>query len=141
MRQGDFSQVVDSRGVLIPIRDPLTGAAFSGNVIPASRLDAVALRVQERFYPLPNFGPPDLLSLNNHVLFDRKQLENRWDARIDQKITDRNMFYVRVGYRAFPSQPLTNSLITIGTQDQYRRNCRARLRSTTRAVLSPSTAA
>jgi hypothetical protein len=122
MRLGDFSQVVDSRGVMIPIRDPLTGAAFSGNVIPAGRLDAVSLRVQERFYPTPNFGPPDLLFLNNRVLFDRKQLENRWDARIDQKITDRNMFYVRVGYRAFPSQPLTNSLITIGTQDQYRRN-------------------
>ena len=121
MRQGDFSRVVDAQGRPLTIRDPQTGAAFPENRIPASRLDPISLRVMERFYPLPNFGSPDLLSLNHRILFDRKTPSNKWDVRIDQKITERNLLYLRVGYRAFPNQPLSNNLPAIGTQDQYRR--------------------
>ena len=37
-RQGDFSQTLDQNNRLIIIRDPVTGSAFPGNVIPQSRI-------------------------------------------------------------------------------------------------------
>ena len=51
-RQGDFSRSTDSNGNLVVIYDPLTGDAngngrepFPGNVIPASRLNPVAVKM------------------------------------------------------------------------------------------------
>ena len=38
-RRGDFSQTLDQAGRLIAIRDPLSGASFPGNVVPASRVN------------------------------------------------------------------------------------------------------
>jgi hypothetical protein len=55
-RQGDFSEVVDSKGAMIPIYDPnttiqnadgsLTRTAFVNNVIPSARFSPLALKVQ-----------------------------------------------------------------------------------------------
>jgi len=47
-RAGDFSQSA------IKPRDPLTNAAFVGDLIPTARLDAAALTIQERFVPTSN---------------------------------------------------------------------------------------
>jgi hypothetical protein len=61
-RAGDFSQTFDQAGRLILIRDPLkTGACttadqtacFSGNIIPASRLDQYGVQLL-KIFPLPN---------------------------------------------------------------------------------------
>src|SRR6266542_1092701 len=52
-RQGDFSQTFDSGGKLIVIKDPLTGAAFPGNVIPKDRINSNALAIM-KLMPLPN---------------------------------------------------------------------------------------
>jgi len=56
-RRGDFSQSIDV-GSLRPItvRDPLTGAAFPGNIIPASRIDPNMQKLLNIF-PLPNVTP------------------------------------------------------------------------------------
>jgi hypothetical protein len=54
-RQGDFSDLRTAAGQLIPIYDPRTGQSFAGNVIPASRLDPVALAALQ-YFPLPNRG-------------------------------------------------------------------------------------
>ncbi|MEQ1870934.1 MAG: TonB-dependent receptor [Vicinamibacterales bacterium] len=62
-RAGDFSQSVNASGQLITIYDPLTTRtdpatgllvrdAFPGNVIPANRLNPVALNIL-KYYPLP----------------------------------------------------------------------------------------
>src|SRR5215831_5335600 len=48
MRAGDFSANT------FVVRDPLTGAPFPGNRIPAERIDAAARRIVDFFYPLPN---------------------------------------------------------------------------------------
>ena len=53
LRKGDFSALKDSRGAPIVIRDPLTGAVFADGIIPTSRLNATALKSQDRFLPLP----------------------------------------------------------------------------------------
>ena len=47
-RAGDFSQSKTA-----PI-DPVTGKAFPGSLIPASRLDKTALNILNKFIPLPN---------------------------------------------------------------------------------------
>ncbi len=62
-REGDFSQSFNSSGQLILIRDPLKNApctatnsagCFTGNKIPANRLDPVAQRILKEWVPLPN---------------------------------------------------------------------------------------
>src|SRR5215831_11731337 len=52
-RQGDFSQTFGSNGKLTTIKDPLTGAAFAGNVIPANRISPIAKQIANLF-PTPN---------------------------------------------------------------------------------------
>ena len=52
-RQGDFSQTFDD-GELVKLTDPLTGAPFAGNRIPAHRFDPVAVRILNDWIPLPN---------------------------------------------------------------------------------------
>ena len=44
-RNGDFSQLRDSSGALIPIYDPVTRQPFAGNIIPSSRFSPTSLRV------------------------------------------------------------------------------------------------
>src|SRR6185436_11207405 len=60
MRNGDFSEALNTNGSLQLIYDPRTGdidgrgrSAFDGNVIPAGLIDPIARRINE-FYPLPN---------------------------------------------------------------------------------------
>lgn len=115
MRRGDFSALAGN------ITDPETGKPFPGKTIPDSRLDRIALRIQERFFPLPNFGNPNVLTSNNHrSLVERENLTHRVEARIDQKISDSNLLYLRYAWRGGPQQPLEN-LPTIGVRDGYRR--------------------
>ena len=47
-RRGDFSAVAT------PIRDPLTGVAFPGNIIPTTRISPAAAELLTDFVPLPN---------------------------------------------------------------------------------------
>ena len=56
-RKGDFSQTVTTQGVRIPIKDPLTGQTFAGNLIPASRIDPVGAALMNRF-PMPFTSDP-----------------------------------------------------------------------------------
>jgi hypothetical protein len=52
-RNGDFSESYDLSGALIVIKDPTTGAAFPGNKIPPTRINAKGQAVLKAF-PLPN---------------------------------------------------------------------------------------
>jgi len=57
-RRGDFSQSRDVNGALITIRDPNTGAAFPGNIIPANRINSNGQGLLNAF-PLPNYTDSD----------------------------------------------------------------------------------
>lgn len=52
-RQGDFSQTVQAGGNALILYDPSTHQPFSGNVIPANRLDPIAQKLLS-YIPLPN---------------------------------------------------------------------------------------
>ena len=72
-RMGDFS----GGGTII---DPMTGAPFPGNVIPADRLSPIATRVISEFMPLPNVGSRYIVSPD--VTDDRDQFGLRLDFRV-----------------------------------------------------------
>jgi hypothetical protein len=91
-RQGDFSNLRNAQGQLIVIRDPQTGQPFPNNRIPTNRLNPVSLKIQEKFYAIPNFG--DLTTLNNQnyrenrrnpVFAHQPQLTVRLDHRFNEK--------------------------------------------------------
>jgi len=60
-RSGDFSRLST------PLRDPLSGGApFSGNRIPANRINSVSRTMQDRFLAQPNFGDPNVFAVQNY---------------------------------------------------------------------------
>ncbi len=63
-RIGDFSKSFDSNGKLITIKDPVTGQAFQGNIIPPSRIDKIGQAILN-FFPLPNYADPDPTQVYN----------------------------------------------------------------------------
>ena len=114
MRKGDFSQIGT------PIIDPLTGEPFPNNVIPPERQDSVALKLTERYYPLPNYGAPDTLSNNYRKTFPNAVNNDESAVRIDHRISDRNLLFGRFGTkRTWKSRP-QGRLPTIGLLDQVR---------------------
>jgi hypothetical protein len=69
-RQGNFSQSLQSNNTLIAIKDPLSGANFPGNIIPANRLNPDTQKLLSVF-PLPNFTDRNISRGNyNYVLSD-----------------------------------------------------------------------
>ena len=91
LRAGDFS------GVTATIYDPLTGAAdgsgrtgFAGNKIPASRIDPIALKIQN-YYPAVNYAGTNP-NVNNYYaaggpLLDRIYTDGKLNYTVDSKQT------------------------------------------------------
>lgn len=90
MRGGDFSELL-ARG--IQIYDPLTSprTPFPGNIIPANRIDPVALRFLN-LYPTPS--APGLAS-NFTTTVNREQTSDTFDVRLDHRFTDSRNLYLR----------------------------------------------
>jgi hypothetical protein len=101
-RNGDFSQLIDPAfiasaglGQPIPITDPGTGQPFPGNRIPASRINPVSQRIQDRYYPLPT---------RDNALFANYEFFNNsigpgslYGLRVDHRFSDRDLLAVTVG--------------------------------------------
>lgn len=62
-REGDFSKTLDVSGKLIAIKDPTTGANFTDNIIPKSRISPLGQQIL-KFFPLPNYVETDPAQLN-----------------------------------------------------------------------------
>jgi carboxypeptidase family protein len=87
MRNGDFTG-------LGPIHD-LDGTPFSGNVIPAGRIDPRATAIL-KFYPLPNqSGGP----FNHVVNVPNPILSDQFDIRIDHTINTKQNVFGRWSYK------------------------------------------
>ena len=80
-KKGDFSQ----SGLTGPLRDPVTGAIFPGNVIPAGRMDPVALAMLP-YMPSPNIAPD--ASGNNYIPTPNSRFDiyQSFLTRIDQNM-------------------------------------------------------
>jgi hypothetical protein len=117
-RQGDFSQTFAQNGQLIRIFDPFTtrpnptGAGFirdqfAGNVIPASRMDPVALQVL-KYFPLPNQPGDPVTGARNYFKTGPADLDvNNFDVRVDQQLSNKQKLFVRYSYRTTYSAPAT----------------------------------
>ncbi len=120
-RQGDFSRLLPQTVV----RDPFANnAPFAGNVLPRARLNAAALKLQDLFYPLPNYGDTSTLVAQNHrVNLDNPKLTNPTSVlRIDHRFTDRVFVNGRWTRVRWPQTPYVGSLPTIGRTNRERQN-------------------
>jgi len=83
------------------IVDPLTGAAFTGNAIPLSRVDPVAARILG-YVPLPQTGA----ATNNFVYNSPSDEDDRsWNVRLDQVFNANHNVYVRAGSQRRENRP------------------------------------
>ena len=80
LRGGDFSATT------IVVRDPLTGQPFPGNVIPADRLNPVALNIMG-YYPVPTAaGPTGINNYTNQAKTDDTKGDG-FIGKIDHQVT------------------------------------------------------
>jgi hypothetical protein len=90
MRAGDFSEL--STILYDPTTTPRT--PFSGNVIPAGRLDPIAVKYMA-LYPLPNGAG---LANNFTGINNRTQNSSTADIRIDHRFSDASSLFARYSY-------------------------------------------
>ncbi|HXB73473.1 MAG TPA: TonB-dependent receptor [Candidatus Acidoferrales bacterium] len=120
-RNGDFSGLLPGTTV----KDPSSAnTPFPGNIIPTSRLNPVAQKIQDLFYPLPNYGNTNIFSSQNF-----RQVLNRpfdpstyWTTRIDHRFSDRDFLFGRFTWAKQYSRGWDDNLPTIGRIDNQREN-------------------
>ena len=94
-RQGDFSSLLGQ----VTITDPLSGLPFPGNQIPANRISPVSRAVSDLIYPNPNQPGQGDYGLTDNLVVDPGYQFNSdvYSIRVDQKISEKNMLFARVG--------------------------------------------
>ncbi|MPY88836.1 MAG: hypothetical protein GEU99_13015 [Luteitalea sp.] len=116
-RSGDFSDLD------IVIRDPFdNGNPFPNNQIPTSRINPTAQTIQERFYPLPNFGDTTRFSSQNYREMMGRPLDpsTYWTSRIDHRFSERAFVFGRFTWNRSHNRPFEGNLPTIGQRWQQR---------------------
>ncbi len=107
--KGDFTGLLDARGVRVPIYDPQSTRAsgntfvrdpFVGNLIPANRLDPVAVKVAP-LYPQPNLSGAGALNYQDWVG------ESRLDpdvitTKIDHVLSNRQKIFGTFNWNDIP---------------------------------------
>ena len=110
-RTGDFSSQLPT-----VIKDPTNGQPFPGNMIPSNRLNATAVKLQNLFYPMPNFGNTAVLQSQNF----RENLTHPFDpntyltTRIDHRFSDKISIYGRYTWQRQHSTDYEDNLPTVG---------------------------
>ncbi|HTV56500.1 MAG TPA: hypothetical protein VMI06_16510, partial [Terriglobia bacterium] len=98
-RGGDFAQTFNAKGQVIPIYAPSSSqlvsggyvrTQFPGNVIPASDLDPVAVKLMN-YYPLPNQAPSNVTGANNFSgNYVQGTTGNFYMAKLDHIFTEKD---------------------------------------------------
>jgi len=117
MKAGDFSQSFNAAGAVIQIYDPNTTVGtgttatrqpFAGNLIPASRIDPVAAKLNA-YYPVANRAPDSITGANNfRANYTQGLTRNNYTAKVDHNIGDKNRLTGRYIYN---SDDLLNSTV------------------------------
>ena len=117
-RRGDFSALG------IQIRNPFTGEIYRDGRIPASALNPVALKIQQRFYPLPNTGDTSVLRASNYNDTVPRGLSKPYyaTARVDHNFTDRDRVFGRFTLHQSTNPVWEGNLPAFGERDQLRQN-------------------
>lgn len=95
-RKGDFSQSYQKANTLFTVKDPTTGQAFPGNVIPASRMDANSAKLLTIF-PLPNATDTAITKYAyNYQIADSEQVPVLQEIlKVDYNISDKAKAWFR----------------------------------------------
>ena len=117
-RRGDFSALGRA------IRNPFTGEVYADGRIPASALNPVALRIQERFYPLPNTGSTTTLVANNYreTVPTKRSKPYYATARIDHNFNPVDRLYGRFTFHEATNPAWEGNLPAFGMRQQRRMN-------------------
>ncbi len=132
-RNGDFSSLLPGT----VIRDPLTGLPFAGNIVPAERISPVAERIQEHFFPLPNFGPENNFLGNWRGVGPGKTFKSMVEARVDHRLSEANSLFGRFSWNQTGANVYDYDLPTMPIRDQDRRTTAITISDT--HVLNPAT--
>jgi hypothetical protein len=92
MRQGNFAG-------LGTIRNPYNGQPFPNNRIPAQMISPEALRAQDIFYPVPNFGSPALTAGNYRASFNGPEDHQIYELRLDHNLQSGHSLFGRYQYK------------------------------------------
>ena len=121
-RSGDFSNLLPKTVV----KDPLTGNPFPNNVIPAGRLNPVSTKLQDLFYPHPNFGSASVFSTGNYreTISHPFDPNSYWSARVDHRFSEKAFVYGRYTWQrqntSFDSGASLPDLVSIYDQRNTR---------------------
>jgi hypothetical protein len=119
-RQGDFSRLPG--GSLI--YDPQNSQPFPGNRLPANRINATSTKIQDRFYPLPNAGDPNVFATRNYVeqKIRPRDPSTYWTTRGDHRFSQRDSVFGRFTFQRAYNRTYEGNLPTIGRRIQQRDN-------------------
>ena len=97
-RQGNFTQPV-AGGKAVTVKDPTTGIAFPGNIIPANRI-LPSMQNYLGLLPLPNYGNTAISGGNYNYVFQESLNVPKRDetGRLDFNASDKTSMYIRYGY-------------------------------------------
>lgn len=109
MRRGDFSELL-ALAPSIPVRNPLNNQPFAGNIVPASMFNPASVKWQDKFFPSPNFGPPNLFVQNFRAAYPSGNRQDQFDIRGDHYFSSKNTLYVRVSFRRNEPHALDSGL-------------------------------
>ena len=117
-RRGDFSALGR------PIRNPFTGEVYADGRIPASALNPVALRIQERFYPLPNSGSSSTLQANNFKETLPRDRSKPYYAttRVDHNFGANDRVFARFTLQQTTNPVWEGNLPAFGMREQFRQD-------------------
>ncbi|MBI4903018.1 MAG: TonB-dependent receptor [Acidobacteria bacterium] len=115
-RNGDFSDVTTA------LLDPFTGQPIPNNRIPATRISSVSKKLQERFYPLPNYGDAATFAQNNfRQTVDRPPSTPHYlVGRMSHRVTGKDDVSGRYVYYSQRETDWESSLPTFGPTDSLR---------------------
>jgi hypothetical protein len=111
-RAGNFSSLLPS----VVIKDPTTGLPFANNIIPVNRINTVSQQIQDRFYPLPNYGNMSTLQNQNYREMKTRPFDPSTyvTVRGDHRFTDKMSFFARYTWQRQTSSSYEDNLPTIG---------------------------
>jgi hypothetical protein len=91
---GNFSQSLDVNNKLIVVKDPVAGAAFPGNIIPANRIDPNGQALL-KFFPTPNFSDRGLSGGQYNYIFqtDNSTPQRTETLKIDYNLNANNLLF------------------------------------------------